>query len=180
MLVSGHLLLSAGSDDMGSTQQRIRLLFCDLIRERVISGSPEEIHLSCCLNYQGTKACFSHLMKILQLFHILPKRSKGGCTAVVYNTEWSHLKIPRSQLQVGSFKSTQFVLKIHYFSDFEALRTSFQFANTAQFTSLAILATKPLDHPAAEWPEISKQLWSASKGLLLSAHFQKASVFQKE
>lgn len=119
MLVSGHLLLSAGSDDMGSTQQRIRLLFCDLIRERVISGSPEEIHLSCCLNYQGTKACFSHLMKILQLFHILPKRSKGGCTAVVYNTEWSHLKIPRSQLQVGSFKSTQFVLKIHYFSDFD-------------------------------------------------------------
>lgn len=119
MLVSGHLLLSAGSDDMGSTQQRIRLLFCDLIRERVISGSPEEIHLSCCLNYQGTKACFSHLMKILQLFHVLSKRSKGGCTAVVYNTEWSHLKIPRSQLQVGSFKSTQFVLKIHYFSDFD-------------------------------------------------------------
>lgn len=119
MLVSGHLLLSAGSDDMGSTQQRIRLLFCDLIWERVISGSPEEIHLSCCLNYQGTKACFSHLMKILQLFHVLSKRSKGGCTAVVYNTEWSHLKIPRSQLQVGSFKSTQFVLKIHYFSDFD-------------------------------------------------------------
>lgn len=116
MLVSGHLLLSAGGDDMGSAQQRIRLLFCDLIRERVISGSPEEIHLSCCLNYQGTKACFSHLMKILQLFHILSKRSKGGCTAVIYNTEWSHLKILRSQLQVGTFKSTQFGLKIHYFS----------------------------------------------------------------